>query len=279
VSADPLVPMLAIADGVRMPQVGYGVYKIPPDEVVAPVRAAIDAGYRLIDTATLYANEAGVGEAVASCGVPREELFITTKLWNTDHGYDAALRAFDRSLAELSLEYVDLYLIHWPLPARDLYVETWRALERIHAEGRSRSIGVSNFNAGHLQRLLGAANVPPAVNQIELHPGLPQTRLRALHGELGITTQAWSPLGQGKGLLGHPVLTKIAAAHGRTAAQVVLRWCVQLGVGALPRSVRPERMAANLDVFDFELSGAEVAALTGLGDHLRIGPDPEVYGS
>ncbi len=273
------VPTLTLSDGAAMPQLGYGAYKLPPDETAAHVTAALAAGYRLVDTATLYANEAGVGAAIAASAVPRADLFVTTKLWNTDHGYDEALHAFDVSLANLGLDYVDLYLIHWPLPSRDRYVETWRALERVHADGRARSIGVSNFNPAHLERLLGEASVPPSVNQIELHPGLPQTELRDLHSKLGITTQAWSPLGQGKGLLDEPVITGIAAAHGRTAAQVVLRWAVQLGVAALPKSVRPERMAANLDVFDFELSPADMAALTGLGDDRRIGPDPEIYGS
>lgn len=275
----PDVPMLTLSDGVRMPQLGYGVYKIPPDEVVAPVAAALEAGYRLVDTATLYGNEVGVGAAIAASGVPRADLFVTTKLWNTDHGYDQALRAFDTSLENLGLDYVDLYLIHWPLPTRDRYVETWRALERIHADGRARSVGVSNFNPAHLERLFGEASVPPSVNQIELHPGLPQTPLRELHAKLGITTQAWSPLGQGRGLLDEKVITGIAAAHGRSAAQVVLRWTVQLGIAALPKSVRPERMAANLDVFDFELTSADMDALTGLGDDRRIGPDPEVYGA
>lgn len=274
-----VVPSVRLADGHLMPVLGFGVYKVPPDATEAPVRAALEAGYRLIDTAALYANEAGVGRAIAASGVPRDELFVTTKVWNTDHGYDATLRAFEVSLGQLGLERVDLYLIHWPMERRDLYRDTWRALERLHADGLARSIGVSNFNPAHLDRLLEAATVAPVVNQVELHPGLRQDAVRAYNAAHGLVTQAWSPLGQGKGLLDDPAVRAVAAGRGRTAAQVVLRWALQLGVAVIPRSVRPERIAANLAVFDFELTADEMAALTALGDGHRVGPDPDVYGN
>jgi len=271
------IPTVGLNNGVAMPQLGFGVFLVPPDEVVEPVRAALDAGYRLIDTATLYGNEEGVGRALAESGLPRDELFVTTKVWNSDHGYDETLRAFDRSQKLLGVDVVDLYLIHWPTPERDRYVDTWRALERLYADGRVRAIGVSNFAIAHLDRLLSEGTVVPAVNQVELHPGFPQDELRAAHTRHGIVTEAWSPLGRGQGLLDRAEVTAVAAAHGRTAAQVVLRWHLQLGIVVIPKSVRPERIRENAAVFDFALSAAEMAVLSALDGPGRIGPDPETF--
>jgi 2,5-diketo-D-gluconate reductase A len=272
------VPDVTLNNGVTMPQLGFGVWQVPDDEAESAVATALDAGYRSIDTAALYANEEGTGRALAASGLPREELFVTTKLWNTDQGYDSALRAFDTSLAKLKLDYVDLYLIHWPQPRRDAYQETWRALERIAADGRARAIGVSNFQPAHLRRLVDGSATVPAVNQIELHPQLAQSELRAVHAELGIATEAWSPLGQGKGLLDSPVVARVAERHGRTAAQTVLRWHLQLGNVVIPKSVTPSRIRENIDVFDFALSPEDLAELAALDDGTRLGPDPDAFG-
>ena len=269
------IPTVTLNNGVEMPQLGFGVFLVPPDEVVEPVRAALDAGYRLIDTATLYGNEEGVGRAISESGVPRDELFVTTKVWNSDQGYDRTLEAFDNSLKLLGLDVVDLYLIHWPTPARDLYVDTWRALERIYADGRARAIGVSNFTVPHLDRVVAEGTVVPAVNQVELHPGFPQDELRAANARHGVVTEAWSPLGRGHGLLDRPEVVAIADAHGRTPAQVVLRWHLQLGVVAIPKSVRAERIRENVDVFAFELTPDEMAILSALDGPGRVGPDPD----
>lgn len=271
------VPEVTLNNGIRMPQIGFGVYKVPEEETQSVVASALEAGYRSIDTAALYRNEAGTGRAVAESGIPREELFVTTKLWNTDQGYDAALRAFDTSLAELGLEYVDLYLIHWPLPARDLYVETWRALEKVYAEGRARAIGVSNFHSAHLRRLIDETDTVPAVNQIELHPRLQQRELREVDAELGIATEAWSPLGRGNGVLENPAVEAVARKHGKTPAQVVLRWHLQLGNIVIPKSVTPSRIRENLDVLDFELDGEDMTAIEALETGERVGPDPETF--
>ncbi|MCW2693462.1 MAG: 2,5-diketo-D-gluconic acid reductase [Mycobacterium sp.] len=271
------VPSIRLNNGVEIPQLGFGVFQVPPDEVIEPVTTAIRAGYRLLDTAAAYQNEEGVGKAIADAGVPREELFITTKLWNADQGYDNALRAFDASLQKLGIDQVDLYLIHWPLPKRDRYVETWKALEKIYADGRARAIGVSNFTERHLNRLLDETDVVPAVNQVELHPRLPQEELRAFHAQHGIATEAWSPIGQGKGLLDDPVIGAIAERVGKSPAQVVLRWHVQLGNLVIPKSVTPSRIRENIDVFDFELSAADLGELTALGSGDRVGPDPEEF--
>ena len=271
------VPSIRLNNGIEIPQLGFGVFQVPPDEVIEPVTTAIRAGYRLLDTAAAYQNEEGVGKAIADAGVPREELFITTKLWNADQGYDNALRAFDASLQKLGIDQVDLYLIHWPLPKRDRYVETWKALEKIYADGRARAIGVSNFTERHLNRLLDETDVVPAVNQVELHPRLPQEELRAFHAQHGIATEAWSPIGQGKGLLDDPVIGAIAERVGKSPAQVVLRWHVQLGNLVIPKSVTPSRIRENIDVFDFELSAADLGALTALGSGDRVGPDPEEF--
>nr|WP_307846784.1 aldo/keto reductase [Actinospica durhamensis] len=211
---------------------------------------------------------------MAASGIAREDLFVTTKLWNTDQGYDAALRAFDSSAAKLGLDIVDLYLIHWPTPARDLYLETWRAFEKLLADGRVRAIGVSNFQPEHLQRLLGESGIVPAVNQVELHPALVQQRVRDFDAAHGIATEAWSPLAKGS-VLHEQALTEIAARHGKTPAQIVLRWHIQLGNTVIPKSVTPERIRQNIDVFDFELTGAEVEAITSLDRGLRTGPDPD----
>src|SRR4051812_38372979 len=258
-----------------MPQLGFGVFLVPADEVVEPVRTALDVGYRLIDTATLYGNEEGVGQAIAESGLPRDEIFVTTKVWNSDHGYDQTLKAFDHSLKLLGLDVIDLYLIHWPTPARDLYVDTWRALERIYADGRARAIGVSNFTVAHLDRVVAEGTVVPAVNQIELHPGLPQDDLRATHARHRIATEAWSPLGRGHGLLDRAEVAAIAATHSRTPAQVVLRWHLQLGFVVIPKSVRAERIRENFDIFDFSLTDGEMAMLSALDGPGRVGPDPE----
>lgn len=271
------VPTVTLNNGVEMPQLGFGVFLVPPDEVVEPVRTALDAGYRLIDTATLYGNEEGVGRAIADSGIPRDEIFVTTKVWNSDQGYDRTLQAFDRSIKLLGLDVIDLYLVHWPAPAQDLYVDTWRALERIYADGRARAIGVSNFTVRHLDRVIGEGSVVPAVNQVELHPGLPQEELRAAHARHGIATEAWSPIGRSLGLLDRPEVQTIAKAHDRTPAQVVLRWHLQLDIIAIPKSVRAERIRENLDVFDFELSADEMATLSALDSPGRLGPDPEDF--
>ncbi|MET9931289.1 MULTISPECIES: aldo/keto reductase [unclassified Streptomyces] len=270
----PHVPSVALNNGTEIPQIGFGVFQVPDDGTTTAVAHALDAGYRSVDTATVYGNEAGVGRALAASGIARDELYVTTKLWNADQGYDATLRAFDDSLARLGLDHVDLYLIHWPAPARDLYVDTWRAIGTLVADGRVRTAGVSNFNPAHLERLLDSGGPVPAVNQIELHPGLQQRELRALHAAHGIATEAWSPLAQGA-VLADPVVTGIADRHGKSPAQVVLRWHLQLGNIVIPKSVTPARIRENLDVLDFALSPEEMEAVAGLDRGLRTGPDPD----
>jgi len=267
-------PTISFNDGRAIPQVGLGVWKTPDDGAGDAVAAALDAGYRHVDTAAAYKNERGVGEGLRRAGVPREEVFVTTKLWNEEQGFDRTLRAFDASLEQLGLDHVDLYLIHWPSPARDLYVDTWRAFIRLKEEGRARSIGVSNFTAEHLDRLADETGVTPAINQIELHPRFQQRALREAHAARGIVTQSWSPLGQGQ-LLQDPVIAGIAAKHGRTPAQVVIRWHIDNGLVVIPKSVTPSRIAENFDVFGFALDADDLAAITKLdtGDG-RIGPDP-----
>lgn len=268
------VPSLTLNNGVEMPQLGFGVWQVPDDEATAAVATAIESGYRSIDTAAIYQNEVGTGKAIAASGVARDELFVTTKLWNADQGYDATLRAFDASLDKLGLDYVDLYLIHWPVPAKDAYVDTYKAFEKIHADGRAKAIGVSNFLPEHLERLLGETSVVPAVNQIELHPQLQQAESRALHARHGIATEAWSPLGSGKGLLEVPTVVAVARKHGRTPAQAVLRWHLQTGNVVIPKSVTPSRIAENIDVFDFELDADDLAAFAALDEGKRLGPNP-----
>ncbi|MEZ3178762.1 aldo/keto reductase [Streptomyces pimonensis] len=257
-----------------MPQLGFGVWQVPDAEAETAVTTALEAGYRSIDTAAIYGNEEGTGRALAKSGVPREELFVTTKLWNSDQGYDSTLRAFDTSLSKLGLEYVDLYLIHWPTPARDRYVDTYKAFEKLLADGRIRAIGVSNFLPEHLDRLIAETSVVPAVNQIELHPHLQQHASREYHAERGIATEAWSPLGSGKGILEVPAIVAIARKHGRTPAQVVLRWHLQLGNVVIPKSVTPSRIEENIDVFGFTLDAEDLAAISALNEDRRIGPDP-----
>ncbi|MFE4657356.1 aldo/keto reductase [Streptomyces hydrogenans] len=270
------IPTVTLNNGVEIPQLGFGVFQVPDEETTAAVSSALEAGYRSLDTAAIYGNEAGVGKALAASGISREELFVTTKLWNADQGHDATLRAFDDSLAKLGLDYVDMYLIHWPTPARDLYKETWKAIEKLVADGRVRAAGVSNFQPDHLKRLIDGADLVPAVNQVELHPGLQQNELRAVHAELGIATEAWSPLAQGA-VLGDEAVTVIAGRHGKSPAQVVLRWHLQLGNIVIPKSVTPERIRQNLDVFDFTLTDDEMAALAGLDRDLRTGPHPDQF--
>jgi len=268
------VPSIRLNNDTRMPQLGFGVFQVPPEETAQAVQHALQAGYRSLDTAAAYGNEAGVAEGIRAAGVSREELFITTKLWNSDHGYDAAQRAFDASLDKLATNYVDLYLIHWPVPEQDHYVATWQALEKIYADGRSRAIGVSNFHPKHLRRLVDESNTVPAVNQVELHPRLQQAELRSFHAEHNIATEAWSPLAQG-GLLANETLTSLAAKYGKTSAQVVLRWHLQVGNVVIPKSVTPTRIAENFDVFDFELADDDMAAVAELDNGGRVGPDPD----
>ncbi|MDX3059757.1 aldo/keto reductase [Streptomyces sp. NE06-03E] len=268
------VPTITLNNGLEMPQLGFGVWQVPDDEATAAVTTALEAGYRSIDTAAIYGNETGTGKALATTDVPREELFVTTKLWNSEQGHDSTLRAFDTSLDKLGLEYVDLYLIHWPVPAKDAYVDTYKAFERILADGRAKSIGVSNFLPEHLERLLGETSVVPAVNQIELHPQLQQAEARAFHAEHGIVTEAWSPLGSGKGLLEVPTVVAVARKHGRSPAQVVLRWHLQTGHVVIPKSVTPSRIAENIDVFGFELDADDLAAFAALDEGKRIGSNP-----
>lgn len=272
-----IVPDVTLNNGVQMPQLGFGVWQVDDDTAEKAVITALEAGYRSIDTAKIYFNEEGVGRALRAAGVPREELFVTTKLWNTEHEYDKALRAFDESLDKLGLDYLDLYLIHWPVPSQDRFPEAWRAMEKLYEDKRIRAIGVSNFTVQTMSRLLDESETVPAVNQIELHPRFTQEELRKLHAVHGIATEAWSPLGQGKGLLDEPVLATLAAKHGRTPAQVVLRWHLQLGNVVIPKSVTPSRIAENLAVFDFALDDEDLAAIATLDTGARIGPDPATF--
>lgn len=270
------VPSIELNDGNSIPQVGFGVFQVPPGETRQAVERALEAGYRSIDTATAYGNEGEVGEAIAASGIPREDLYITTKLWNSEHGQDRARRAFETSLELLGLDRLDLYLIHWPVPQRDLYVESWRTMEELSNEGKVSSIGVSNFRVADLERLRSESETVPAINQIELHPLLNQGELRDYHQRHGIVTEAWSPLAKAS-VLEHPALVEIAAAHGRTAAQVVLRWHLQLGNVVIPKTVTPSRMAENLDLFGFELNEEQIAAINDLEDGTRTGPDPNTF--
>lgn len=282
-------PRLSLNNGVLIDQLGYGLYKVPSADAEGLVATALAAGYRHFDTAAMYGNELGVargispqlGAGTGSGGsgeyfpqLSREDIFVTTKVWNDHHGYDATLRAFDDSMVNLGLDYVDMYLIHWPCPRRGLFPETYRALETLYREGRVRAIGVSNFQSAHLDKLLQTAEVVPAVNQIELHPWLQQEELRSKHRELGIMTEAWSPLGRGQ-VLADPVVQACAAEHRRTPAQVILRWHVQLGHVAIPKASSEARIRENLDVFNFELSQRDMTALAGLERGHRTGSHPD----
>lgn len=271
------VPSLKLNDGRAIPQLGFGVFLVPPEDTVEVVTHALGTGYRSIDTAAAYDNEAEVGEAIRASDLDREDVFVTTKVWNDDHGHERARQAFRRSLERLGFDYVDLYLIHWPNPGRGRYVETWEALCELRDSGHARSIGVSNFMVDHLERIIDATGVVPAVNQIELHPRLQQRELREFHRRHGIATEAWSPLGRGR-ILTDPTVTEIASAHGHTPAQVVLRWHLQLGNVVIPKSVTPERIGENFELFDFELSDREMSAIDELDAGERIGPDPEQFG-
>ncbi|TKV26888.1 aldo/keto reductase [Arthrobacter sp. NamB2] len=273
------VPRTALADGTSIDVVGYGVYKVPPADTARLCSTALEAGYRLLDTAALYGNEGGVGAAARAYleAGDRSDLSVTSKVWNDDHGYDATLRAFDASMDRLGLDQLDFYLIHWPCASRDLYVETWRALVRLRDEGRVRSIGVSNFQQLHLERLLTETGVAPVLNQVELHPYLQQHELRSFHEEHGIATQAWSPLGRGNVLL-DPDIGRIAADLGRTPAQVVLRWHLQHGILTIPKASSPERIASNLDVFGFTLDDAQLGVLDTLDRDQRFGSHPDRVG-
>jgi 2,5-diketo-D-gluconate reductase A len=272
------VPNFRLNNGVQIPQFGYGVFQIEPDRTAEAVRTAFEAGYRHIDTAQGYGNEEGVGQAVRESGLPREEVFITTKLANGRHGYDEAIAALDESLQRLGLDYVDLYLIHWPRPHADRYVETWRAFEKILSDGRARSIGVSNFQVPHLERLAAETGTVPAVNQIELHPLLPQQELRDYHREHGIATEAWSPIGQGGDLLRDERLVSLGDKYGKSPAQIVLRWHIQLGNIVFPKSATPARIRENIEVFDFELGDDDMATIAELDSGTRLGPDPDRFG-
>jgi 2,5-diketo-D-gluconate reductase A len=269
-------PSITLNDGNAIPQVGLGVWQTPPEATERAVTTALEAGYRHIDTAAAYQNEREVGQALAKSGLKRDEVYITTKLWNADQGYDSTLAAFDKSMERLGLEYLDLYLVHWPMPKTNKYVDTFKAFAYLRDQGRIRSIGVSNFEPEHLRTLIDATGIVPAVNQIELHPLLQQQELREVHAELGIATEAWSPLGQGS-LLANPTVTSVAEAHGRTPAQVLIRWHIQLGNIVIPKSVTPERIVSNFDVFDFELSDQDMASISSLGDGTRLGPDPRNF--
>lgn len=271
-------PSIPLNDGTTIPQLGLGVFKMPPADTERIVSEALEVGYRHIDTAAIYGNEVEVGRAIAASGIPRDELHVTTKLWNDAHGTDAAFDAMQRSLDKLGLEHVDLYLIHWPVPHRDRFVETWHALEQLRARGSARSIGVSNFRIVDLERLLAASETVPAVNQIELHPLFQQGELKGFCEARGIRIEAWGPLGQGKyPLLTHPTVVEVASAHGVTPAQAVLRWHVQSGNIVFPKSSSRARLAENLDVFGFELTGDEMAAFAAMDEGRRYGADPAGY--
>ena len=268
---------IRLNDSVQIPQIGFGVWQVDNSEAPAAVKTAIRAGYRSIDTAAIYGNEESVGAGIRTAGVPREQLFITTKLWNDRHGAKSALTAFEESLKRLQLDYVDLYLIHWPTPRANLYVETWRAFAEIKNSGRAKSIGVSNFKISHLERLIGETGIVPSINQIELHPRFQQKPQREFHAKHRITTESWSPLGQGRAMK-DPLIAGIAAKHGKTPAQVTLRWHIQNGLVAIPKSVTPARIVQNFDVFGFELTRDDMAKIDTLDNNRgRIGPDPDLF--
>jgi 2,5-diketo-D-gluconate reductase A len=275
-SSTSRISNVALNDGETIPQLGFGVFQVPPEDTAEVATQALQAGYRHIDTAAAYGNEAGVGQAIHAAGLDRSDVFITTKCANDDHGYEQAKRALRASLDRLEMEHVDLYLIHWPVPAHDKYVETWKAFIDLKAEGLVRSIGVSNFQPAHLERVIDETGVTPTVNQVELHPRFQQVGLRRVHADLGIVTEAWSPLAQGA-VLDDPVITQIAKTHDKTPGQVVIRWHLQLGNVVIPKSVTPERILENIDVFDFVLTDEDMAAVEALDAGERTGPDPETF--
>jgi 2,5-diketo-D-gluconate reductase A len=271
------VPTIALNNGVSIPQLGFGVFQVPPEETKEATLTALEVGYRHIDTAQMYGNEEGVGQAIRESGIPRDEIFVTSKLNNGFHAHDDALKAFDGTLDTLRLDTVDLFLIHWPLPGIDVdFVETWKALEEVYRDGRARSIGVSNFQPAHLRRIVQEAEIVPAVNQIEVHPYLTQDDVRAVNAEHGVATEAWSPIAQGL-VLDNPVVTGLATDKGKTPAQVVLRWHVQRGDIVFPKSVTRSRVEENFDIFDFELTEGEMGTITALNKDERTGPDPDVF--
>ncbi|MBX6689232.1 aldo/keto reductase [Pseudomonas sp. USTB-Z] len=267
---------IQLSDAQRIPQVGLGVWQASNEDARAAVRVALEEGYRHVDTASIYGNEEGVGEGLRDAGTPREQVFVTTKIWNDAHGLDTATAALEASLKRLKVDYVDLLLIHWPAPSQNNYVETWRALIEAKRTGKARSIGVSNFNQDHLQRLVDDTGVAPVLNQIELHPFMQQTELRHTHQQIGIATQSWSPLGQGTAL-SSPVILDIARKHDRTAAQVIIRWHLELGLIAIPKSITPSRIQENFNVFDFALDAADLIAIAALDSGGRLGPDPSTF--
>jgi 2,5-diketo-D-gluconate reductase A len=270
--------MIQFNNGVEIPQLGFGVFQVPPTATRRAVLAAFDAGYRHIDTAEMYGNEEGVGAALAESGLARDEVFITSKLNNGNHRRDDALRAFDGTLKALGIDQIDLFIIHWPLPARDLYVEAWRALEEIYRDRRARAIGLSNFTARHIGRLLAETEVVPALNQIELHPYLSQAEMRAFDTEHQIVTEAWSPIGgQGGAVLSDRSLAALGEKYGKSPAQVVLRWHIELGNVVIPKSTHAERIVENFDIFDFELAPDDVAMISGMDRNGRVGPNPETF--
>jgi 2,5-diketo-D-gluconate reductase A len=272
----PAVPDITLNNGVTIPQLGFGVFQIPPEETEEATLRALETGYRHIDTAEMYGNEKQVGDAVRASGIDRGELFVTSKLNNGAHEPDDARAAFDRTLADLDIGYVDLFLIHWPLPDVGDFTETWRALEDVYRSGRAKAIGVSNFQPHHLRRLMEATDVVPAVNQVEVHPYLTQDAVRAFGAEHQIATEAWSPIAQGK-VLGDPVIEAVAARVGRSTAQVVLRWHIQRGDIVFPKSVTPERVKENFALFDFELSPQDMSEISALNRDERTGPDPDTF--
>jgi len=270
------IPAITLHDGVEIPQLGFGVFQVPPERTQQVVEEALEVGYRHIDTAAAYRNERGVGAAIAASGVPREEIFVTTKLWNSQQGHDSTLEAFEKSVGRLGTGYVDLYLIHWPVPTEGRALETWQAFQRLHADGQLRTIGVSNFRIEDLEMLERESQMRPTVNQIELHPHLPQQELRAWHREHGIATEAWSPLAQGE-LLANETIAAIAGRHGKTPAQAILRWHLELGNVVFPKSVTPARIRENFDLFDFVLTDEDMTEFAALDVGRRIGPDPATF--
>lgn len=268
---------ITLNNGLKMPQLGFGVWQVSDQQATPAVKKALEVGYRSIDTAMIYGNEKGVGRAIKESNVPREELFITTKVWNADHGYENTLKAFDASLERLGLDYIDLYLIHWPTPKYDQYVDTYKAMEKIYKDGRVKAIGVCNFDIEHLERLLNECEVVPVVNQVERHPYFQQRELQDFCEKHHIIIEAYSPLMNGKDVLNDSVVKEIAKAHGKTAAQVILRWHLQTGVITIPKSVTPSRIEENFDVFDFELTAEDMEKMTALDRNLRIGAVPSEF--